>query len=80
MDLGPLEGPAKRASIHENHPVGEPRHTLQYCPFCFRSFGIDVLAALGCSCGRSGMLAAGGTLEEMQRLKVELEKERNGGS
>lgn len=75
MYVGPLEGPAKRASLHDRHPEGEPRHSLRYCVFCYRPFGIDVLTSTQC-CGRGGVMAAAGTLEEMELLIVELLIER----
>jgi hypothetical protein len=64
MDLGPLEGVAKLASIHDRHPVGEPRHSVQYCKGCNRSFGIDTVASYCCG----EMRAVSGTLEEVQRF------------
>lgn len=72
MDLGPLTGVAKLASLHDRHPVGVPRHSVQYCRGCNRSFGIDTVASYCCG----SMMAVAGTREEMLRFITLLEEVR----
>lgn len=80
MNIEPLEGPIARASERAKLLGPSPfweRHSLRYCGYCFRSFGIDVLTALGCTCGRYDMHSAGGTKLELEFLEQELTKERD---
>lgn len=79
MNIEPVTGPMARAiEASKNWPrfAAEERHHLRYCGYCFRSFGIDVVTAMGCTCGKYNMHDAGGTKLELELLEKELKAER----
>lgn len=79
MNIEPVTGPMARAiEASKTMPrfASEERHHLRYCGYCFRSFGIDVVTAMECSCGKYNMHDAGGTMWELGLLETELKAER----